>query len=372
MKGARTRLMMTADAVGGVWTYAAELLRELAKRGYQTRLVTIGPRASVDQREMIAGIPALSVIETGLQLEWQDPEGIDVEHAARVLNTIALQFEPDVVHLNSFREAAFDWPCPMVVVAHSCVNTWSHAVGSVVQGDDWRTYTQSVRKGLDEADAWVAPSAAFGEAVRTSYGVMRKGRTIRNGLAHGLWPSACKKPLILGAGRVWDPAKNLATLAAAAENTNWPVFIAGPLHEKRGMDAQPPSGARYLGTLPRVAVLDRMRSAEIFCSPALYEPFGLSVLEAAAAGCALVLSNITTFRELWDGAAMFVDPDNPGALAAALNDLCSNDEMRRHLQDAASLRARRYSIASTADAYHALYSSLRRHADSDRSVELSA
>ena len=39
---------------------------------------------------------------------------------------------------------------------------------------------------------------------------------------------------------------------------------------------------------------------------ALYEPFGLAVLEAAQAGCALVLSDIPTFRELWDGAALFV------------------------------------------------------------------
>ena len=44
----------------------------------------------------------------------------------------------------------------------------------------------------------------------------------------------------------------------------------------------------------------------IFVSVSRYEPFGLAVLEAAHAGCALVLSDIPTFRELWQGAASFV------------------------------------------------------------------
>ena len=51
-----------------------------------------------------------------------------------------------------------------------------------------------------------------------------------------------------------------------------------------------------------------MARTAVFVSPALYEPFGLAVLEAAQAGCALVLSDIPTFRELWDGVALFVAP----------------------------------------------------------------
>ncbi len=47
-------------------------------------------------------------------------------------------------------------------------------------------------------------------------------------------------------------------------------------------------------------------AATVFASMARYEPFGLAVLEAAQAGMRLVLSDIPTFRELWDGAAIFV------------------------------------------------------------------
>ena len=62
---------------------------------------------------------------------------------------------------------------------------------------------------------------------------------------------------------------------------------------------------------------DAYAAAAIYALPARYEPFGLSVLEAAQHGCALVLGDIDSLRENWDGAALFVDPDDAGALAAS-------------------------------------------------------
>jgi glycosyltransferase involved in cell wall biosynthesis len=61
--------------------------------------------------------------------------------------------------------------------------------------------------------------------------------------------------------------------------------------------------------------------ASVFASMALYEPFGLAVLEAAQAGTRLVLRDTPGFRELWDGAATFVaDPEDlVPALQAALD-----------------------------------------------------
>jgi hypothetical protein len=44
--------------------------------------------------------------------------------------------------------------------------------------------------------------------------------------------------------------------------------------------------------------------------PARYEPFGLSVLEAALSGCALVPGDIASLRGNWDGVAEFVCPDD--------------------------------------------------------------
>jgi glycosyltransferase involved in cell wall biosynthesis len=110
--------------------------------------------------------------------------------------------------------------------------------------------------------------------------------------------------------------------------------------------------------LPHGALHRHLQHAAIFASPALYEPFGLSVLEAAAAGCALVLSDIATFRELWSGAARFFEPGDSQALHRILAELCADDVERTRLQRAAYEHSLSYSLARTTSAYLKLYQGL--------------
>ncbi|MBW8786143.1 MAG: glycosyltransferase, partial [Novosphingobium sp.] len=71
-------------------------------------------------------------------------------------------------------------------------------------------------------------------------------------------------------------------------------------------------------------------------------PFGLAVLEAAMSGCALVLSDIPTFRELWDGAALLLPPDDAQGFAEAVQELVCDFGLRQQMGEAARERARRY------------------------------
>jgi glycosyltransferase involved in cell wall biosynthesis len=98
--------------------------------------------------------------------------------------------------------------------------------------------------------------------------------------------------------------------------------------------------------------------------PARYEPFGLSILEAALSECALVLGDIPSLRENWEGAAMFVSPDDLPALESALHELIANPERRRDLQKRAGRRARNFDIGKTAEQYVKLYGLLVDRKDS--------
>jgi glycosyltransferase involved in cell wall biosynthesis len=82
------------------------------------------------------------------------------------------------------------------------------------------------------------------------------------------------------------------------------------------------------------------------------------VLEAAMAGCALVLSDIPTFRELWNGAALFVDPTDSGSLRGALAQLCADRGKRLRLQYAAYARALHFSLERMTKSYLELYQRL--------------
>jgi len=105
-------------------------------------------------------------------------------------------------------------------------------------------------------------------------------------------------------------------------------------------------------------VADLLACAAVFVSAARYEPFGLAVLEAAQAGCALVLSDIPTFRELWDGAARFVAPQDEAAIAAAITAVLDDPAERGGLEAAARERARRYTLEAMAEGMLAVYGSV--------------
>src|SRR5438270_10596672 len=101
-----------------------------------------------------------------------------------------------------------------------------------------------------------------------------------------------------------------------------------------------------------------MERASIFALPARYEPFGLSALEAGLRGCALVLGDIASLREVWGDAAVFVTPSDDGALAAALDLLARDDAFRAGMGERARRRAARYTAAASAAATLALYRKL--------------
>jgi len=90
----------------------------------------------------------------------------------------------------------------------------------------------------------------------------------------------------------------------------------------------------------------------------VYEPFGLAVLEAADAGCPLVLSDIPTFRELWGGVAAFVDPMNADAFAETISLVVSDDFARAEMGRRAQKRARRFTVETMAGKMAAIYRGL--------------
>ncbi|HKO71693.1 MAG TPA: glycosyltransferase family 4 protein [Bradyrhizobium sp.] len=352
--------MMTTDAVGGVWTFSTTLARSLAAFGFEILLVTLGPRPNEAQKAMLRGTQRLSLVETDLQLEWQDPAGADLCHADAVLCGLADRFGPDLVHLNSFREAIFDWNVPTVVVAHSCVNSWAEACGETdaFTGDDWKAYSQSIRAGLQKSNAWVAPTRAFRGQLASQHGLPETGEVIWNGAETRSRSPAAKQPFVLSAGRLWDKAKNLSAVARAAPAIEWPIRIAGQFARNSTLATPITSNCELLGEISHAALLGQMEKASIFISPALYEPFGLSVLEAASAGCALLLSDIPTFRELWNGAAVFFNPHDPDEIRRCLRLLCDDEMQRMRLQHAAAKRSLEYPLSKTARAYRSVYGSL--------------
>src|SRR5205823_2424937 len=141
--------------------------------------------------------------------------------------------------------------------------------------------------------------------------------------------------------RLWDEGKNVATLDAAAARVGVPFQAAGPVCGPNGASIYL-ENLRALGELGHTRVKGLLAARPIFASAALYEPFGLSVLEAAQAGCALVLSDIPTHREIWGRAAKFVPARSPEGFASAIQSLLDDRQKREKRGQLARICAELY------------------------------
>jgi glycosyltransferase involved in cell wall biosynthesis len=182
------------------------------------------------------------------------------------------------------------------------------------------------------------------QEVEQWYGLRGTRCVIYNGHGPGSYSPGVKENFVLSTGRVWDQGKNMSALDAAAGLIRRPVYVAG--------EAQHPEGGRRsmghatpIGQLAPAELRQWFSRARVYALPALYEPFGLSVLEAALSGCALVLGDIPSLREIWGDAAVFVPPSDHEALAVAIDSIFA----KRGRCDDLARRARARAVTFTTD-----------------------
>ncbi len=354
------RLLITADAAGGVWTYALEMARALSAYDVATTLAVLGNAPSESELSQARSISGLDIELTNLPLDWTAANASEVADAGDKIADLARRLNVDLVQLNAPALAASAaFPVPTIGVLHSCVATWWEAVhGNVALPPDLAWRAKLTRAGLSRVDVAVAPSQALARQAQRIYALPHMPIVIHNGRSKpGLARHGARDIPVLTAGRLWDEGKNVAALDRAAEHLPFKICAAGPLTGPNGASVEF-DRLDWLGILDAAGLQDMMARTAVFVSPALYEPFGLAVLEAAQAGCALVLSDIPTFRELWDGAALFVAPGDLHALADGLTGLIEDAALRARFADAAEWRAAQYTMEKSAEKLVAIMRSL--------------
>jgi glycogen synthase len=351
------RILMTADPIGGVWSYVLELARGLSGYGVEIALATMGQALSVEQRQEVADEGNITLYESAYRLEWMDNPWEDVERSGDWLLSLEAELCPDLIHLNGYVHASLPWQSPCVVVAHSCMLSWWQAVRREEMPVGFEPYRKLVAKGLGAADLVIAPTAAMLECVRKLYLPLPTARVIHNARSRARFRPGQKEEFILSVGRIWDDAKNIGALAKLAHDLPWPVYVAGEQKDPEG-GAASIEGVSRLGFLSSEKLAPWYAAAPIYALPARYEPFGLTVLEAALSGCALVLGDIPSLRELWEGAAVFVDPDEPEDLRHELDTLCADRRRLASLGQMALARSQSFSAAHMTAGYLAAYRQL--------------
>lgn len=346
------RLAITTDAVGGIWRYAMDVAAGFAARGVKVTLIGLGPAPGPGkQQEAAAAGVHLDWLDN--RLDWTVADAAAATALAQDLGRRVAAVEADLLHLNApALLGAANFPAETVVAAHSCLASWWRAVRRTALPPEWEWHKRLSARGLRRASVAIVPSAAFAADLGALHGPLPSLRVVPNAARPG--PVRRKALEVLAAGRWWDEGKNLSALDAAAAGIDWPVLAAGSACGPSGETVRA-EHLRLVGALDAAEMAEHYGRASIFISLSLYEPFGLAVLEAASAGAALVLSDIPTFREIWEGAALFVDPARPEEAARAVNSLIADPGFRLRLGRNAQLRAGRYSLRRQLEGLDAAY-----------------
>jgi glycosyltransferase involved in cell wall biosynthesis len=283
----------------------------------------------------------------------------DVKAAGQWLLDLESRFRPSLIHLNQYSHGAISWKVPTLVVGHSCVYSWFEAVKGSSPGAEWGAYRQAVRLGLQGADLVTAPSRSMLASLIKHYGPFTAAEPIYNGCSGARFTPETKQDFIFTAGRLWDEAKNIGILNSVSGKIPWPIYVAGQSLAPDGKAALV-EGPVLLGRLDAEMLAQWFSRAAIFILPARYEPFGLAALEAALSGCALVLGDTESLREIWGDAALFVAPEDPEHIRATLVGLIANRSLREDFARRARRRADCFTPDRMAEAYLEVYAKLLR------------
>lgn len=362
-------ILVTTDTLSGSWTYTRELVTGLVTRGVRVTLVSFGEIPLPNQTAWMDLLHGLEYRPTAFRLEWMDEARHDLAESRDFLCSLVRELHPDLLHLHQFCHGNLPGNVPRVVMAQGDIISWTHAVQErPPKPSRWLNwYRESVIRGIEAADAVVAPSEWMLDAIRSAYIRPRRGSVIypgRNPIFFN--PYVSKEDSVLSVGRLHDAGKQVFLLTQHAHPFS--VCIVGAEHTVPVPRVPIRADVKVSTDQSCVAVRGPQTEAQlralysraaVYAATPRYEPLGIAPLEAAFSRCAIVANDIPSFREVWGDAVLYFRTNDAGSLAATLKKLDADRGLRQAYAERAFTRAReRYTTKRMIDNYLALYRSL--------------
>jgi len=271
--------------------------------------------------------------------------------------------------------------CDVFLSSNSYLTTWFATVPTVAIAYDLIAFDTAMKPNQRSAiierltlqvatwrcRAWIAISATTADALSARYPrcadrtwvalLGASSELDRAAAAHRHDPSLPEPGFVLAVGTL-EPRKNLPRLVEAYRTlpdelqARHRLVVVGAVGWETGetLTALRSLGdrAELLGHVSDAALGELYRRCAVFCYPSLGEGFGLPVLEAMAAGAAVVTSNISSLPEVGGDAVEYADPRDVASIRAAIRRLLEDEALRRELGQRAIERAAGFSWAAFA------------------------
>ncbi|WP_462417443.1 glycosyltransferase family 4 protein [Kytococcus sp. Marseille-QA3725] len=366
------------DMPGGVQSHVRDLARNLHSAGREVsvlapvsgtgaalrRAARVGEDTPLEPLAAAAwGLPdsvGLTVVPGAIEVPyaWSASQVITGRAARRAVDAWVRAVEPDLVHVHepmapSLGLTTADVVCervPLVATFHS----------SFKPGHSMRQILPLVQQVLRPVRASIAVSRPTRRSVRECFGV--DPRVIPTGVQvqqftdpppRAPWAEGPGRPTIAFVGRSSESRKGLRLLLEAlpgiAQRTpGMRVFVAGPGQEaaRRVVNQEFPhlrTSVVWLGELSEADKASLMRSVSVMVAPQVQgENFGITLVEAMAAGAPVVASDLPAYVSVLRGAGRHFRAGDPEDLAAVLEDVILDPGVRARMRQAGLARAARF------------------------------
>ena len=333
---------------GGVQMQVLGLARALSRSGHPTRVLgpCDGPPPDPNVTPLGSSLPAISNGSIA-------PVAPDPSCQLRAIR--AMRDESfDVIHLHEplapgpTMTALLVRPAPLVGTFHAAGGSLSYEI-----------FPRAARFLANRLDLRVAVSPDARDTARQTLGGSYD--LLYNGVELAPYriaePTRTAGPTILFIGR-HEPRKGLGVLLEALRllPSTVRLWIAGAGPETAALRARSAGDARieWLGTITDSEKISRLKGADVLCAPSLGgESFGIVLLEAMAAGTAVVASDLPGYRNVARPGrdALLVPPGDSRQLAGAIDRVLTSASESSRLMAAGHTRAEAFSMSGLADHY---------------------
>lgn len=340
---------------GGVQAQVLSLTRELRRTGVEVRVLAPCDGPPPDTFVTPLGNSLPTAANGSIAPLAPDP-------SAQLRTIRALTDEAfDVLHLH---EPFTPGPTQTaVVMATAPIVATFHAAG------DSLSY-RYLRRPVVAAAARIAHRVAVSKDARDlahrylggEYEVLYNGVDLGAYRSASPWPA--ERPAVFFLGR-HEERKGLDVLLAAVEQmtADIDVWVAGTGPDTEALRARHAADSRiqWLGRIDDDEKYRRLAAASVFCAPSLRgESFGVVLVEAMAAGAAVVASGLDGYRNVATDRvdALLVPPGDIDALVGALTEVLAAPSLRARLVDGGRARSEDFSMVALAQRYRELYHQL--------------
>ncbi len=279
---------------------------------------------------------------------------------------ILWRLKPDLLHVPHFTIPVL-WTGKIVVTIHDLIKHFSRGADTTTRNPAvyWFKYFQYLLImwiTVHRSERIIVPTKYWQDMLATTYGIARhKIEVTYEGVSKNFSNDGDNidlpdnTPYVLYVGNVY-PHKNIPILLSAIEKLNGKILLilvgarsvfaqrVERMVKQRSMEKL----VQVWGAVTEGELITLYKNATAFVLPSLIEGFGLTGLEAMAVGTPVIAADASCLPEVYGPAALYFDPTNSDQLVTKINELMSNEKLRKDMIAKGRRQVNKYSWAKMA------------------------